>query len=412
MKERYIRQGHIHDFVISDDTVFFCGENIYGTGFIGFFDINNFFNNNGEYYLIDTLPICDGYYAAKLKKLVTYHDDNNIGNIRHVFAIGYTDHNDTHEKYGCVIDLMSDAGYRIYNAGYVYKSTENLFTDVTEIGKYVVTVGYTQVFGVDVRVFYKNNPLQPSGIQNFVHRIEGNLSNGLMLWNEVDALVTSVPDLNPSISSNISVASIYKKQSDSDTINWSILLAELNVNSIVSHSFNTILNSRRLYSYDFLLPLKLRELRYNRSNMRHSILYKGGNNSGTNVRNLFVEMSKNYDSTVVAFRDFTSSFNDTISLISFDMYKNNKYILAGDSDFESLNIDLTDELILDYETSGHNSYCLPNVKCNLVDETDVKATYEESKIKSIGQRANLQQFTHCNVIYYSIDTECTSGNND
>ena len=55
LMEKHIPNRRIHDFVISYDTVFFCGENVAGNGVIGFFDINEFFNNGGEYYILDTL---------------------------------------------------------------------------------------------------------------------------------------------------------------------------------------------------------------------------------------------------------------------------------------------------------------------------------------------------------------------
>ena len=200
-----------------------------------------------------------------MKKLVTYYDDENI---RHVFAIGYTYHKDYEERYGCIIDLLSDVGYSTYNAGYVKKSLENTFTDVTAIGKYVVTVGYSNLFGVDVRVFDKNHPFQPSGIQNSIYQVSGIPSFGYYQWNEVDALITSVPDPFPCNKNNISIASIFRTVFGDMSTNWTINLVELDVNSIVSHNPTAIVNSRNLSSLHYYSPLKLRELRYNPYNRR------------------------------------------------------------------------------------------------------------------------------------------------
>lgn len=42
---------NITDFVIDNDSVFFCGVNSKGRGFIGFFDINDFFFGTNNYFV-------------------------------------------------------------------------------------------------------------------------------------------------------------------------------------------------------------------------------------------------------------------------------------------------------------------------------------------------------------------------
>lgn len=405
LKERYIFGCHIHDFVISDDTVFFCGENKTGSGIIGFFDIDDYFNHSGDYTILDTLPIIGNYYAANLTKLVTYFDDNNR---RHVFALGYTNRPDFEEKFGCVIDWLGDIDYMAYNAGYVYKSTEREFLDVDIVDKYLVTVGYDNPSGVDIRVFDKNNPFSSTGPQNIKHRMVGNPENGYYRWNGIDALVTDrYTDIN---NYTFAIASIYEQVVGQFSTGWKVHLAELNVNSIVAHSLNTILTSRRLTATGYNTPLKLRELRYTPIDKRYSILYQAKNPITEQVCNVFSEMSNNFDTFIMGFRDSNDiESNYYLNFVSFDQFKSqHKYLLVGNENDEISYTDLSEDIYFQIETSGLQSYCLPNLEFGLSDVRNIGCYYIESLMISFGQRAVPNRVPVYHTHPYYLDEKCSN----
>lgn len=377
-------------------------------GIIGFFDIDDYFNHGGDYYIIDTLPIMDSLYVAKLTKLVAYLDDENR---RHVFALGVTEHEEYHERYGCVIDWLGYVGYSAYNAGYVHKSPERTFADVDVVGKYVVTVGFDNQLGIDVRVFNKNNPFQATGPQNYAHRMEGNSAYGLFQWNEVDALLTNrYTDIN---NNTFAIASILKRSVGQLSTGWRVHLAELNVNSIVAHSPNTVLTSRQLDASSYNTPVKLHELRYNPVVKRYSILYRGESFIGEELRNIFVEMSDHFDTVVMAFRDTIGFWDYDLNYVSFDLFAGiKKYILAGNLLMETNYADLSERLFFQLETSGYQSRCLPSVKCLLTEIKNVKVCYIESPVTSIGQIAVLQRIPGYWPHQHDIDIECSSWTSD
>lgn len=401
LKERWFSKLRIHDFIIANDTVFFCGEKNWETGVIGFFDINQFFNNFSDYYIIDTLPITVDRYVANLTKLVTFFDNNRV---RHVFAIGYTNHIDFDEKFGCVVDWHSDLGYNTYNAGYVFKSQENHFTDVDVVGDYVVTVGFENTLGIAVRVFDKNNIFQASGPQNTIHNMEGNPATGYFLWNEADALVTTVPR---NVSNNVfAIASLYQHKTGIFSQGWKVHLAELNVNSVASQSSNTILRSSKLDANGYVKPLMLREFRYNPSLNRYSILYNATGLNNTNGKNLFVEIGSQFSNIVMAFRD---NFQEDQSpqFISYDRFNsNNKYILAGDCNGDTSYTDFLDDMYFQIETSGYSSHCQPSVECNLSEINAERPVYYESPIIDFGYRGLLKNRNNGTLLNHNIQTIC------
>lgn len=402
--ERYFSGCHIHDFVISDDTVFFCGEGRYNSGIIGFFDINDFFYHTGDYYIIDTLPILDGYYASNLTKLVTYLDAEYQ---RHVFAIGYTNHKELHNKYGCVVDLLGDVGYMTYNAGYVDGSLDKEFTDVEVVGKYVVTVGYGDYSGVDIRIFYKDFPFLLAGPQNRKHRMEGVAASGEYRWNEIDAQLTAAPKAMPS--DVFAVASIFENRMGQYSTGWKIHLAELNVNSIAIQSTSTILTSRKLESMSIVYPHKLHEFRYNPSLKRYSILFQYTSFISNAARNVFVEMSNHFSGSVMTLTDIADEHYE-LSYVSFDQFlAQGKYLLAGDKVEASGQTDyFPQRLYFQLETSGLQSLCLPKSEWSLSDMNSVRPKYIESPIKFIGRRTEPLYRQDSHPIEHIITIECSN----
>lgn len=104
---------YVNDFVIDNDTVWFCGKNIKGLGIIGFFDINDFFFGLNNYNIINGSLSTSNSKVTNLTKLVSYKDSLNA---RHVVAIGKTDLG----QY-CVVNITPKTGnpYCLYETGEV-----------------------------------------------------------------------------------------------------------------------------------------------------------------------------------------------------------------------------------------------------------------------------------------------------
>lgn len=103
---------YVNDFVIDNDTVWFCGKDINGLGFIGFFDINDFFFGSNNYYIINNSLLTTNSKVEDLTKLVSYTDNSTI---RHVVAIGTTGLG----QY-CVVNMTFDAS----SASWKYETGE------------------------------------------------------------------------------------------------------------------------------------------------------------------------------------------------------------------------------------------------------------------------------------------------
>ena len=73
MKDAHVSDGHhVKDFEVIDGYVFFCGTTSGGTtGFLGWFDINDVFYNNGSIKIDQTLNV---YGIYSLENIEVYHD--------------------------------------------------------------------------------------------------------------------------------------------------------------------------------------------------------------------------------------------------------------------------------------------------------------------------------------------------
>lgn len=385
---KLIRDCKVNDFVIANDTVFFCGRSSSGKGVIGYFDIADYFYNTGDYHIQEIFNMSDGYYAANLKKMVTYLDHHNT---RHVFAIGYTSHNDyPNDNFGCVVDLMdANDDFSYYNTSYVNKSDSNIFEDVTLSGKYIVTSGFDFSGELNSRLFVKNSPFAPSGVQEYPVEIWGSFN-----WNTNESQVSS------STEDYFSVSSILIKNIGQFFYFRNIFLAKLSLSSVASQSPNAVSISRKMTCSEFTFPKKIHEFLYNETNNRYSILYQHESSSS---RNIFVEIDPNMDSQVVAFRDFdvNSFFCESINLGSYDIFSNGNYAYYGACCPEDPNCKF-----FQYETSGHQSLCSPSVKCGLYD-ISVQPYYYYSQMFNLRERSNIQLKKNDYVLIKPLKEECS-----
>ncbi len=121
----FLKASNVYDFVIDNDTVFYCGKDNSGNGLIGFFNIQDLFFNGGRFYFSMDFPINnyldennnqERYYAESFNRLVTYRDATGK---RHIVCVGQTRGNGGARP--CIVDLVSDpnGAYLAYNAGMI-----------------------------------------------------------------------------------------------------------------------------------------------------------------------------------------------------------------------------------------------------------------------------------------------------
>lgn len=375
IKFKLIYNCKINDFVISNDTVFFCGHSPSGKGVIGFLDINDFFYNNGGYHIQDIFNMVDGYYAADLKKLVTYFDYHNV---RHVFAIGYTSHDDyPTDNFGCVVDLINaDDDYAIYLSAYVFKTDSNLFQDIALTDNHIVTSGFDFSGYLNARVFKRNNPFALNGIQNNIVEITGPSTSSLLCWN------TNESEVSSSSEGFFSLSSIYRIKFGSIYSNWNVFLAKLSLADVINQSTGAVYLSRYMHCSGYNTPIKIHEFMYNRTKDRYSILFR----NQLSVRDIFVEIKPNIDGLLFAFRDYDLNYgvHDIFRLSSYDIFNNGNYVYFGEYPEE------TWDKYYQFETSGLQSLCAPSVECSFGD-VSVKLEYMESKLLFLRDSSNIRQ---------------------
>ena len=130
INELLIEDVEVTDFVIDDDTVFFCGRNnLYDKGVVGFFDINTAMNNSDDIIISDELSSFHNYPIYNFKKIITYKEpnmerklycisENNLMEIR-----PYTNDSSNHN---CTI----------WNSGLPF--THEIFMDIEFMSPYII----------------------------------------------------------------------------------------------------------------------------------------------------------------------------------------------------------------------------------------------------------------------------------
>lgn len=139
----FLKASNVYDFVIDNDTVFYCGKDNSGNGLIGFFNIQDLFFNGGRFYFSMDFPINnyldeynnqECYYAESFNKLVTYRDATGK---RHIVCVGQTRGNGGARP--CIVDLFSDpnGAYLAYNAGMI--DDTNIASSMLDIERFCTT---------------------------------------------------------------------------------------------------------------------------------------------------------------------------------------------------------------------------------------------------------------------------------
>ena len=154
----------VHDFVIHDDIVYFCGTNAMAHAIIGWFKIQPFFDGTGSYYLYQNFA---GQYSPLVKdfySLCVYKNNENVV----ITAVG-----GGQNGRACVLSLQGIAGSP---SGWLCKVGES--SEITErmlkvcvTDNYVVSAGtiFNDHDGVSLRVFRKYNMFAGGGPQDRFH---------------------------------------------------------------------------------------------------------------------------------------------------------------------------------------------------------------------------------------------------
>lgn len=195
----------VNDFVIDDDTVWLCGKTIQGQGFVGFFEINEFFFGSNNYYLIKDSLLSTHSVVQDLTKLVSYVDDSTI---RHIVAIGTT-------KLGqyCVVNLtnsLSDPVW-LYETGEVPATSPETMIAVQTSDYNVFTGGMYLIDpnnpGLAMRAYDRHYVFtDPNDIHNYTNEIIDIASQYSFCMDQMSLLQMSCNE--------IAVAAYYKKYQD------------------------------------------------------------------------------------------------------------------------------------------------------------------------------------------------------
>lgn len=156
----------VNDFVISDDSVFFCGI-FYTIGSIGHFNIQDFFYGSHTYYNTSFNfyynTAASPVYVRSFDKMVAFSDSG----IRKVAAIGML----TNNSYA-VMEARYAFSPNNTTVSYVVGTAGDAVLDIALTDNYVVTAGFNSILGVGplpfVRVYERGSLFQSGGPQDTV----------------------------------------------------------------------------------------------------------------------------------------------------------------------------------------------------------------------------------------------------
>lgn len=152
----------VNDFVIDNDSVFFCGENTSGVGFLGYFSVQDFFFGSGT-YTVTVLPFQTFYGdITTFDRLEAYP----MNGCRVYVAIGKT-----------LLGNYALAEVRYYTSGLVWSyvtgaldaSQQESLIDIALTKNYVVTAGFIQNSMGPLpclRIYWKSSVFNASGPQD------------------------------------------------------------------------------------------------------------------------------------------------------------------------------------------------------------------------------------------------------
>lgn len=191
----------VSDFVIDNDTVWFCGNIRGGKCFFGFFDINDFFFGSHKYYIASNAFFTTQSLVTTLSKLVSYIDAFTV---RHIVAIGTTELG----QY-CVVNVTFNAAMSSWNyeTGEVPASSPETMVDIKVTDVDVFTGGMYLLDpnnpGLVLRVYDRSDVFASTyNIQDYANEIVDASSQYSFCLGQVSLLQMSCNE--------IAVAAFYK----------------------------------------------------------------------------------------------------------------------------------------------------------------------------------------------------------
>lgn len=148
---------YVKDFVISDDTVFFCGRNpVTDMGFVGHFEISSFFSLTSSYTYTGNPMFCPNGHVASFNKMTTF----SLNGARKMGLIG---EDPTGQQVVAEIRYSPSISTYDYTIGELPATSNETFMDIALTDNYVVTAGFRTVNnkrGINIRVYLKSTMLQ------------------------------------------------------------------------------------------------------------------------------------------------------------------------------------------------------------------------------------------------------------
>ena len=330
----------VSDFVIENDTVFFCGKDNEDKGVIGFFSIQGHFVNGGQFFYNNYFPILNYYHAEAFNRLVSYRDTTGR---RHIVCVGKAKSNSRAGLYPCIVDLFTESNgeYLAYNAGVI--SDTNIENSMMDIKRFCTAAypvrddmsggyfpcDYLVVAGIDanqqlcLRFFNTQDPFSTSGPQDALYTFD---NYGDYLWTHRH----SDPLIYPMSDSSIAVASVYYTQLFNLSTYKALHFCEINIHKLLNGLSTSMIRSVGVRLDGSLRVSELNQFLYNTHTSRFAALFDAQSPNDDNQNSFFIETDYSLTS---ALNLLTGADGDTICgnrFTGMDFYNSmSQYVLYG-----------------------------------------------------------------------------------
>ena len=393
----YVGDIRIKDFVVTNDTVFFCGtykDSKSMEACIGFFNIDTLFNaywntQSGWQHFNEYIYVQKGFETkyrgrvSTLDKLIAYYDKYRK---RHVVCIGQAETEaDELVKRDCMVDFSHDGNMWSYNSGilnhYDTNSLEAIAFVPGLLDDYVVTAGFEIEQSLTIRLY---NPHDVFSLP---------LSNIVSVFNDFSATEERLWKMNeieiaPDAEGSFVTASVWKRPVEILPLKNRIHLARFSTYGLYNNYPGSMTWSRDLLSSNAFPNITgIHGLVSNSRNESYGLLLESERPFvGGDIRSFFVELDGTMDNILFNLRaDGYDSVVD-LKLRGLDLYDGgNKYIMAGSGMPTTFN-----KIIHLTETTRQASTCLPSIVCELKKFEPVKCNKGEREFESLGGRVTIE----------------------
>ena len=400
----------VNDFVIENDTVFFCGKGDDENGVIGFFPIQGFLNNNVSFFVSKQIECNTGVYASEFNRLVTYRDTTGR---RHVVSVGQA--TGEGKTYPCIADVFSEPmiGYLSYNAAIIDDTTlANSMMDIKrfcteaypareDATRPYLPCDYLIVAGVDandylcLRFFNTQDLFSVTGLQNRLYTFDGYDSF-------VNRRFVSEAIVYPKTDHSIAVAAVLKYNFMLPNHLNTLDIGEVDIFQLLAGAANSMTQSSSVNVPSCRQITSLNEFVYNNSTSSCAVLFNGISNEDSNRASYFVETTGSAGAVLnaVVGADAGNICGDK-GFTGLDFFNSkSQYVLFGHCR------DHTWQYNHGIETSGTASNCLPSVGVSCIRLTPPTSHSSGSEVKKHGGR-NVVDISTCVSTIYGSNEDCS-----